>query len=397
MATRSHIGAIAVLAITLCAAGAAHAQSNELSQAILSLPSRPIANGRLFDDARLFGGLVDALITNVTGAADDFGDGDLISFRIVPRNGNAPPEGLGFTTPFVGTRDEFERWARDNAASLLAVLFPGGLSAGAAGRDVGALYSQQLLLTTILDVNDTQARGRLGAGGLVESEWLRHDVREAGDSAWGIQGLYGFSPHLSLQARFGNQRETLRTSATSVAVDYHPFIERGSTTRFRVGASARSGFLYSSSQSASAVQPDALRFGSIDIAGGGWASARRRFGDLTVGGGAMLMGTKSYVPPGEEGTFRSAFAHALNDRGIAYDLTVGGTARFDATNRVSLIGRLAETYGLDSATDRPATHLVLGGVMFALAPGASLDAGYKVTSFGDTLAQSVFFQGNFGW
>jgi hypothetical protein len=397
VSTRSHTGWMAVLAMCLCAAAAAQAQTNELSQAILSLPSRPIASGRLFDDARLFGGLVDALITNVTGAPDDFGDADVISFRVVPRNGSAPPAGLGFTTPFVGTRAEFEQWARDNAASLLAVLFPGGLSAAAAGRDVAALYSQQLMLTTVLDANEMQTRGRLGAGGLVESEWLRHDVREAGDSAWGIQGLYGFNSYLSLQARFGQQRETLRTSATSLAVDYHPYIERGTTTRIRVGGSARSGFLYSSSQSASAFQPDALRFGSIDVAGGGWASVRRRFANVMVGGGAMLLGTKNYVPPGDEGTFRSAFAHALNDRGIAYDLTLGGTARYDATNRVSLIGRVAETYGLDSSTDRPATHLVLGGVMFALAPGASLDAGYKVTSFGDTLAQSLFFQGNFGW
>jgi len=42
-------------------------------------------------------------------------------------------------------------------------------------------------------------------------------------------------------------------------------------------------------------------------------------------------------------------------------------------------------------------HMVLGGVMYALAPGASIDAGYKVTSFGDVLGQSLFFQGNFGW
>ena len=34
---------------------------------------------------------------------------------------------------------------------------------------------------------------------------------------------------------------------------------------------------------------------------------------------------------------------------------------------------MAETYSLDDSTDRPAMHTVLGGVMYVLAPGASLD------------------------
>jgi len=392
-------GLCAVLAVSLGAASLAGAQSTEFSQAILSLPSQDLPTGLLFDGARLFSGLVDATITNRTGALGDFEGADVISFRIVPRDGTPPPTGLGFTTPFVGTRAQFEQWARDNAGTLLTVLFPGGLSAAAAGRDMAGLYSQQLMLTTILDANETQARSRLGAGGLFETEWLHRDNRASGDSAWGAQGVFGFSRTLSVQGRFGRQQDGLRTSATSAAVDYHPFIERGETTILRIGGTARAGVLHSNSRSLSATGPeiDPIRFGSLDIAGGGWASARRRFARVTVGGGGLLQGTKSYVPPGDEGTFRAAIADALNDRGIAYDLTVGGTARFDATNTLSVIGRVAETYALESSIDRPAMHMVLGGVMYALAPGASIDAGYKVTSFGDMIGQSLFFQGNFGW
>ena len=388
-----------VLAVSLGAASLAGAQSTDFSQAILSLPSQQLPTGLRFDGARLFAGLIDATITNQTGALGDFEGADVIAFRVVPRDGTTPPAGIGFTTPFVGTRAEFEQWARDNAGSLLTVLFPGGLSAAAAGRDMAGLYSQQLLLTTVLDANETQGRSRLGAGGLFETEWLHHDDRASGDSAWGTQGVFGFNRTLSVQGRFGRQQDGLRTSATSAAVDYHPFIERGDTTIFRIGGAARAGFLYSSSRSLAAASPrlDPIRFGSLDVAGGGWASARRRFGRVTVGGGGLLQGTKSYVPRGEEGTFRAAIADALNDRGIAYDLTVGGTARFDATNTLSVIGRVAETYALESSIDRPAMHMVLGGVMYALAPGASIDAGYKVTSFGDALGQSLFFQGNFGW
>jgi hypothetical protein len=119
---------LAVLVVCLGAASSAGAQSTEFSQAILSLPSQTSATGLVFDEARLFSGLVDATITNQTGELDDFAGADVISFRVVPRDGTTPPAGVGFTSPFIGTRAQFEQWARDNAGPLLRVLFPGGLS-----------------------------------------------------------------------------------------------------------------------------------------------------------------------------------------------------------------------------------------------------------------------------
>jgi hypothetical protein len=88
----------------------AGAPSTELAQAILSLPSQTLPTGLLFDDARLFAGIIDATITNQTGELDDFAGADVIAFRVVRRDGTAPPAGIGFTSPFVGTRAEFEQW-----------------------------------------------------------------------------------------------------------------------------------------------------------------------------------------------------------------------------------------------------------------------------------------------
>ena len=380
----------------LAAAPPAVAQTDEFSQAVLALPSTITGDQREINDARLFGGLIRSVITNQTGPADDFDGADIISFLALPRSGGPGPIGPGFTTPFVGTRAEFEAWARDNAADLLRVFFPGGLSTALMGRDTSTLYSQQLLLTTVLGVDDAQARGRGQAGGLIDVEWLRRSGRQPGDSSWAVQGVFAFSRSLSVQARYSRLEESLSTSATSAVVDYHPYIERGSTTTVRIGATVRAGFIYSSTDPAvSAVEP--IEVGALDFAGGGWASARRQVGPVLVGGGVLVQGTKNYQPRGDEGTFRYAFATALNDRGVAWDVTLGATARLDLTPAVSAIVRYAETQALESSVDRSAAHLFMGGILYALGPGASLNTGYKVTGFSGAIAHSVYFQGNFGW
>jgi hypothetical protein len=132
MPQRLFAGFLVAAATLLVAALLAEAQSSTFSQTILSLQSRPTPTGLEIDNARLFGGSVRAVITDQTGVTDDFAGADVIAFRIVPRTASIPlPAGEGFTTDFVGTRADFERWACDNAADLLRVLFPGGVSAGA--------------------------------------------------------------------------------------------------------------------------------------------------------------------------------------------------------------------------------------------------------------------------
>jgi hypothetical protein len=391
--------AIALLAAT---SDVARAQSSSLTQAILALPGSPAGNLLRFDNARLFEGLVEATITNGAGAVDDFQEGDRITLRLLRRDGQATT-GEGFSFPFEGTRSDFDRWARDNARSILEVLFAGGLSSGLMGRDTNLLYSQQLLLTTILSAEDDSARGRTGGaggGGLFEFESLRRDQRGADDSLWALQGVYGFGQTLSIQGRLARNREHLKTTGTSLAVDYHPFIERFvNDLTVRLGGMARGGFVYSRSTSLTAVgNEDPLQFGSIDLTGGGWASVRRDFRRFVLSGGALVQGTNTYVPGGDdENSFRYAFAEAVNGRGIEYDVTFGGLAQYDLTIKTSIVGKFAETRSLKSAVDRSAAHMIVGGIVYTLAPGASLNAGYKVTDFSSSTAHGIYFQGNFGW
>jgi hypothetical protein len=389
------------LAIVLLAAtsGIAQAQSSSLTQAILALRGSPEGSLLRFDNARLFEGLVEATITNGAGGVEDFQEGDRIVLRLLRRDGQVPT-GEGFSFPFEGTRSDFDRWARDNAGTILEVLFAGGLSAGLMGRDTNLLYSQQLLLTTLLSSDDAAARGRTAGGGLFEFESLSRDQREDGDSLWALQGVYGIGRTLSIQARFARNREQLKTTGTSIAVDYHPFIERFvNDLTVRVGGLARGGFVYSRSRSLTPIADEQpLQFGSIDITGGGWASVRRDFRRVVLSGGALLQGTNSYVPRGDDqNSFRYAFAEAVNRRGIEYDVTFGGMAQFDLTMNTSVVAKLAETRSLKSAVDRSAAHMFVGGIVYTLAPGASLNAGYKITDFAAAMAHGIYFQGNFGW
>ena len=390
-----------VLALLIATSNVAQAQSSSLTQAILALPGSPAGNLLRFDNARLFEGLVEATITNGAGAVDDFQEGDQITLRLLRRDGQATT-GQGFSFPFEGTRSDFDRWARDNARTILEVLFAGGLSSGLMGRDTNLLYSQQLLLTTILSAEDDAARGRTagGGGGLFEFESLRRDQGGADDSLWALQGVYGFGQTLSIQGRLARNREHLKTTGTSLAVDYHPFIERYvDDLTVRLGGMARGGFVYSRSTSLTAVgNEDPLQFGSIDLTGGGWASVRRDFRRFVLSGGALVQGANSHVPRGDDvNSFRYAFAEAVNVRGIEYDITFGGLAQYDLTIKTSIVGKFAETRSLKSAVDRSPAHMIVGGIVYTLAPGASLNAGYKVTDFSSSRAHGIYVQGNFGW
>jgi hypothetical protein len=384
------------------ATSTAHAQSSQLSQAVLALPSTTVGADKIIENARLFGGIIQATITNQEGTPQDFLTGDRISFRVQPRTQVANlPTGAGFDTPFVGTKAEFEAWARRNANDLLRVLFPAGLASGLLGRDASQLYSQEFLLTTALStdsVRQSGGRGRYGAGGLLEYERFSRDGAGPNDSAWAWQGMYVFTKSLSLQGRFAQQQESLTTRATTMAVDYHPFIEMTRSATWRVGATARGGFQYATSHGSQPAQRDAMTLGSVDVGGGGWMSVRKDFRRLRIGGGTMFQGTKSQVPAGDEGTFRFDFAQALNDRGTDYDLTYGATVGFDTSVRTAVTAKYADSRSVRSgADDRPGSRLFMTGLTYALAPGAVLSGGYKITASPGFRAHSMFFQGNYGW
>jgi hypothetical protein len=99
----------------------------------------------------------------------------------------------------------------------------------------------------------------------------------------------------------------------------------------------------------------------------------------------------------QEGQFVRALVNAINDRGLEYDVTVGGMAKAAVTRKTSVLGSYAGTFGLNSEIEREASHTFLGAVMYELGPGVTLNGGYKRTALTGALAHSLFFQGSFGW
>ena len=238
---RSALRLLLALICIAVQASIAEAQGG-LSQAVLQLPSSLLGSLRLVD-GRLYEGTIIATIADQDGDPGNFQASDLITFAIGPRGQNP-------TLQFGGSQAQFEDWVRDNSDALLAILFPAGLGFSALGRGAGELHAQEILLTTALDteeLRDTSQGTRTFAGGLFEYESLRKTGRREGDSTWALQGLYSLGRTVSVQGRFAQQREGITTRATTVSVDYHPFIELDRGVRWRFGASARSGLLFSQS------------------------------------------------------------------------------------------------------------------------------------------------------
>jgi len=367
-------------------APAAYAQSSGLAQAVVALSPDPISGSQSRVDSRLYGAFVNALITDANGDLQDFNGRDSIELSLAARTGTAP--GLAFS----GTREEFDHWVQDNAAAILALLFPASISSEVSGLDAGQFYSQQLLLTTALGVDasrESSPNSRSVAGGLFEFEWLQRADRREGDSGWAWQSLYQINRQFSVQGRFAQQREDVVTHTTTAAVDYHPYIEFTRSAIWRVGATARTGLLYSNSS--------AMDLGSLDFGGGGWMSVRKNYNRVRVGGATLLQGSRSWVPTTLAGDGLEFLAEAINGRGIEYDLTYGGTVGVDTSPRTAVIAKYLETRTVKSEAERAPLKLGLFGLSYSVGPFSAIDFGYKISSTSGIRAQSLFAQGNFGW
>jgi len=405
-----------VLAASTHEAAAQAKWPKNLSDIVQALPSNLNGGIRSYDNARLFDGIVNATITNRDANPGDFGSDDVISFLVTPRPGATlknPPTGPGFDSPLVLTRAQFENWAKDptNAANLLKVFFPSGLSTAVSGRNTSKLYSQQLMLSTFLDASSSEDQRRQPSvarrqpsAALFDTEWMTLDRGGSSNdsSAWAMQGMYSFSPWMSVQARYGELTRALSTDSISVAFDAHPFIERGDyrdSVMVRVGGMGRGGFMYSSTTPAtgSLTTATSIPLPVFDYSGGGWTSVLHEFGPVLVGGSSLFQVTKHQALEGSNDDFRKAFATAINERGLEYDLTVGGTAKAPITRKTSVIGGYAGTFSLNSVIEESASHAILGAVMYELGPRATVNGGYKTTSLTGGRAHSLFFQGNFGW
>ena len=370
---------------TLAVTGLVQAQS--LSDAVLAV-TNSVNDSRRQINGPLFGGAIDATISNRDEFRDNFGAEDRIRFSIRPRTGT----GTALEFPG-GNRAEFETWAKENASELLGILFPGGLSSSVLGRGAGEIQAQQILLTTALateSAREMSQGGRSIAGGLFEYEMFARDDRRPGDSARAWQGLYNASKSFSLQGRYVQQHEGFTTNATAFSVDYHPYAEIDGAIRWRIGGTARSGFLYS--------QSNAMDLGSIEFGGGGFVSGFKALGPVRIGGGAILQRSKSYVPPvfGDEDDDLGFLAKAINERGVQYDLSYGATVGVDTSSRTTVIVKLLQNQALSSADVRPDSWLVLSGLSYRFGL-PSVNAGYKYYSTAGLHSHSVFVMGNFNW
>ncbi len=372
---------------TLAITSLAEAQGG-LSQAVFDVAS-PVVDSRRFVDARLYGGAIEAIISDRDGITDNFADIDRIRFTIRPRSGQ------GQALVFPGeTRAEFEDWARENASALLAILFPSSLSSSVLGRGAGEIQAQQVLLTTALATESAREMGQGGrsfAGGLFEYQTFTRDGRLPGDSARAWQGLFNVSKSVSLQGRYVQQRESFSTNAMAVSVDIHPYAEIDGPIRWRVGGTARGGLLYS--------QSNAMDLGSLEFGGGGFVSAFKDLGPVRLGGGTILQASKSYVPPmfGEDEDSDLAFlAEAINARGIQYDLSYGATAGVDTSSRTTVIVKVLQNKPMSSSDVRADSWLVLSGLSYRFGL-PSVNAGYKYYSTAGLYSHSVFVMGNFNW
>jgi hypothetical protein len=175
-----------------------------------------------------------------------------------------------------------------------------------------------------------------------------------------------------------------------VSADYHPFIEIVRTITWRVGGTARSGFMYSKS--------DAMDLGSLEFGGGGWVSGFKELGRVRVGGGTMLQGSKSYVPSvfGGDDDDLGFLAQAINERGIQYDLAFGGTTSVDTSDRTRAIVKLLGNAPVSSRDARNGSWLLSTGLSYRVGL-PTLNVGYKFYSSSVLHAHSVFFQGNYAW
>jgi len=378
-----------------------------ISDVVLALPSNVDGGTRTYDNARLFDGIVNATITSGDSVLDDFSANDQIRFQLTPRPGSTltkAPAGPGFDSPLTLSKADFEAWATTNASDVLKVLFPSGIATAVSGRNTSTFYSQQLLLSTILDVSTSEDQRRRPSAALFDTEWitLDNDRNGSNNSSWAMQGMYSFTPWMSVQARYGSLSRTLSTDSISAAFDFHPFIERGDyrdSVMVRVGGLGRGGFMYSSTKPVTGALTTAssIPLPVFDYSGGGWASVLHEFGPVLVGGGSLLQATRHQALEVGGGAFQKAFAGAINDRGVEYDLTVGGTAKAPITRRTSVLGSYAGTFGLNSVIDESASHAFMGSVMYEVGPHATVNGGYKTTSLTGGRAHSLFVQGNFGW
>ena len=366
---------------TLVVASFAEAQGG-LSQAVLSVSSTFSGSDRNVE-GRLYGGAVVATIYNHDSDPKNFSKDDLMTLVIGPRGQKSSLE-------FTGNSEAFEGWARDHASELLGILFPASLSSTVLGRGASEIQGQEALATAfaIQSVREMSQGGRATTGGMIEYESFTRDGSLPGDSSRAVQGMFNVSKTVSLQGRYVQQHEGFTTRATAFSVDYHPYVEIDKTVRVRVGGTARGGLLYSRS--------NAMDLGSLEFGGGGWVSAFKDLGPVRIGGGTMLQGSKSYLPP----VFSDDRSLVSRQRDQRERHSVRPLVRRNSRGR-----HVVSHHGDREAVREPPVDVERGASRFVADPDGpsyrfglpSVNVGYKYYSTIGLHSHSVFAQGNFNW
>lgn len=371
-----------VIAVLLTAAGpvSALAQTpsslNGLGDVILELARTAPAPNRQRIADQLFSGLIDATIIDADGNNANFEDGDVVVFGLAPVSRNGPP------LIFTGTRADFNNFVEANADDILAILFPGSLTESTSGIDIAQGHAQAFLVSTALAAG---MRGNIG--GRVEYETF--DVE--GASGKGIQGLFR-ARSVAVEARYAQLSDTLRTKSTNIGVNFHPSYARGNAEdEVRVGGDGYVNVLYSKSR--------ALDLGSLDYGAGVWASGRKGLAKASVSFGAILLGSKTYIPLAVIGDGFEFVAQAINDRALRWDFTYGGAAQYPLSDAWAVGAKLLQSASVKSERDQGRTsQLALINIAFVTGGNELFDFGYRYSSGGEHYqAHGIFMNANFGF
>jgi hypothetical protein len=334
---------------------------------------------------RLFGGSIAARIRQADGRNDTFeGDDVMTEFLLSPTEGHRPP------VQCRGLRAEVEDCLKTNASAVLEILFPHGLSSGAAGVDVGQFQAQQMLVTSAFGAAFSSESGRLRRseiGGLAEAEWFNDD-NGLGGQAW--QGFYRIKGGpVSIRGRYADmtQEQGVRTKAFLASLALHPSFLLSDAAQWRAGIDLRTGLLYAKSP--------ALDVGALDMGAGVWSSFAKDISRVRIGGGGALQASRNFVPSLFLPESLHYIAEAISDMPVAFDIAYGGLVGVLLSKRTSFNAKLLQTRALNAETGRPRTQVLLGSLSYLIGGHTPIDVGYKLSTGGGLTAHAVFLQGNY--
>ncbi|MGH8066191.1 MAG: hypothetical protein ACRERE_13355 [Candidatus Entotheonellia bacterium] len=203
------------------------AWADGVGDAILRLPVvRDNIAGTQTIDSPIYSARLVATIDNIVGPNNDFNNGDTITFTLTGKNGRTLTP-----SPFIGTRDRFDQFVRDNAKEIIEILFPSGIATQVNGLD----DSQALALLTFDTLVAPNAPvNRMGLVGLlpalrelsVQFDFDRFKVDGTRGTNYSFTPVYNPPPigplgvTIALQGKFSNLKDVIDTSSYNAGMNF---------------------------------------------------------------------------------------------------------------------------------------------------------------------------------